>query len=59
MTHTYSPGSFATKGASNWLANAEIGHNTVHNASLQMEGFNVSGCSTRVNNTNEGMYWFL
>ena len=56
MTHTYAPGSFVTEKASQWLANAEIGHNTIHNASYQMEAFTVSGCGTRVNNVNEGIY---
>jgi hypothetical protein len=56
LTHRYSCGSFATKGAQNWLENSDIGHNELNLAAMQMEAFTVAGCNKQVNTLKKGMY---
>jgi hypothetical protein len=56
--HSYPAGSFATEGAHNWLEHTDVGCDTPHNVSLQMEGFAISGLSNRIKKTQHGACCF-
>ena len=56
LAHSYACGSFAIKGAQNWLKNSDIGNSKLHFTVMQMEAFTVAGCNKQVNTLKEGMF---
>jgi hypothetical protein len=58
VSHTYSPGTFVTDGAEQWLLNAEIGHNFPNAVAHQLEAFVMSGCAKRIDEAEEGKLYF-
>jgi hypothetical protein len=53
-SHSYSPGSFVTKGAEKWVQTAEIGGNSPDGAAQQLGAFVASGLAKRVDKIMEG-----